>query len=161
MKNAIRFVLSSSSGQSLVELALTVPLLFLLSIGTAELARIAYYSIVTENAAHAGALYASQNTVTASDTPGITATANSEAANIGGGSTLTVTSIGHVCTCFDPISGVNSSMATCYSACPSPDTILQYVQVNTDAVANTLFHYPGLAGNTFTVYGSATVPVGR
>lgn len=159
MRNAIQSILQSDSGQSLVELCLTVPLLFLVLVGASELARFAYYSIAVENAAHAGALYASQNTATANDTPGITSIADNEAASIGGGSTLKVTSVNRNCTCFTPLSGVNASMASCFASCPSPARILQYVQVNTQGTAATLFNYPGLAGATFTVYGSATVAV--
>lgn len=159
MRKAIRGILQSDSGQSLVELCLTVPLLLLILVGASEVARFAYYSIAVENAAHAGALYAGQNTTSANDTAGITSIANQEAASIGGGSTVTVTSVNRNCTCFSPLTSTNAAMASCFASCPSPSTLLQYVQVNTKGVAPTLFNYPGLAGATFTVYGSATAAV--
>ena len=161
MRNIINTALRCETGQSLVELALTVPLLFLLLVGGAELARMAYYGIAVENAAHSAALYAAQDTATASDITNITAVADSAAANIGGSNTLQITSVTNSCTCFDPVAGTNSAMASCSAACPAPDTIIQYVQVNTKATANPLFKYPGLEGNTFSVYGSSTMAVGQ
>lgn len=161
MRKMIKTTLRCETGQSLVEVALTVPLLFLLLVGAAELARMAYYGIVVENAAHAVALYAAQDTATASDTTNITAVADSAAANIGGSDTLQVTSVTQACTCFDPVAGTNSAMASCSAACAAPDTIIQYVQVSTKATANPLFNYPGLVGNTFSVYGSSTMAVGQ
>ncbi len=165
MRNAIRTALGCEAGQSLVELCLAVPFLFLVMVGAAELSRIAYYSIVVENAAHSAALFAAQDTVAASDGTDITTVADREATSIGGSSVLQTPSVTHSCTCVT--AGTNTSMASCtgatggLTACPAPGTILQYVTVNTQATANTLFHYPGLAGNTFTVYGSATMAVAQ
>ena len=52
-------------GQSLVELALTVPILLLLLLGAAELARVAYAAIEVSNAAEAAVRYGAQNSTTA------------------------------------------------------------------------------------------------
>lgn len=161
MKNAIKNLLRCQAGQALVELALTVPLLFLLVIGAGEIARMAYYAIITENAAHAAALFAAQNAITASDTTDITTVADSEASSIGGSKAITVSPPNYSCTCFNPKAGTNSTMTTCSASCPSPDTVLESVQVNTQSKVATWFHYPGLAGSTFTVYGSATMSVGQ
>jgi Flp pilus assembly protein TadG len=72
----------NEAGQALVETALTLPILLLLILGAAELARIAYISIEVANAAEAGALYGSQNAGTAADTAGIRAAAQSDSSDI-------------------------------------------------------------------------------
>lgn len=49
----------AESGQSLIEMALMLPFLLLLSLGVIELGRFAYLGILVGNAAHAGAFYGS------------------------------------------------------------------------------------------------------
>ena len=53
--------LSCDGGQSLVELALTLPLLLLILLGLADFGRAFYYTTIISNAARAGAAYLSQN----------------------------------------------------------------------------------------------------
>lgn len=50
----------AQSGQSLVELALVVPLMVLLFMGTVEVGRILFAQIALEEAVHEGATYAAQ-----------------------------------------------------------------------------------------------------
>ena len=73
---------ANNSGQALVELALTLPLFFLVLMGTAELARVVYVLLEVTNAAEAAARYGAQNSTTASDTAGIQRAAQIDAANI-------------------------------------------------------------------------------
>jgi Flp pilus assembly protein TadG len=54
-------VVGRDSGQSLVELALALPLLLLLLLGLADFGRAFYYTTIISNAARAGAAYLSQN----------------------------------------------------------------------------------------------------
>jgi Flp pilus assembly protein TadG len=57
--------LRDATGGALVEVALTAPIFILLVGGAAELARVAYYAVEVQNAAHAGALYGSLNVANA------------------------------------------------------------------------------------------------
>lgn len=61
--------LDNESGQSLVEMALSLPLLVLLLLGTVELAQVCYGAIAVSNAAKAAAQYAAQNSTTAAQNP--------------------------------------------------------------------------------------------
>src|SRR4029077_3574149 len=61
----------SSRGQSMVELAIVVPVLALLLVASADFARVFYFSITVNNAARAGAQYGSQTLATAADTNGM------------------------------------------------------------------------------------------
>ena len=53
-------VLTSQSGQSLIEIAVLAPIVLSLLLGVIELGRYAYISILVANAARAGALQASR-----------------------------------------------------------------------------------------------------
>jgi Flp pilus assembly protein TadG len=141
------------AGQSLVELALTMPLFILILVGTAELARFAWSSIEASNAARAGVQYAAQTHTTASDTSGIQAAAVNDGTNLSG---LTVTS-SHSCACSTAAS-TTIVCSTALTACPSPATVLEFVQVNTSAKVTPLVKYPGLP-TPFTVQGSAFMEV--
>src|SRR5580692_10049080 len=72
----------SDSGQSLIEVALLLPLLLLLLVGTIEIGRFAYYAILVANSARAGAQYGSQSLVTSADTAGITTAAKNDGQSI-------------------------------------------------------------------------------
>src|SRR4029077_10530393 len=76
-------MLRSQSGQSLVELALLTPLLLLLLVGTVEMGRYAYISVLVANAARAGAAYGAQSLPQSVDTLGIHAAAQSDFQNNG------------------------------------------------------------------------------
>jgi Flp pilus assembly protein TadG len=129
------------SGQSLVELALVLPILLLLLVGIIEIGRFSYYSILVSNAARAGAQYGAQNLITAADTRadgGIVRAAKNDGENVG---PLNVTAI---TTC-----GCTGTAATLGGACPAtacalPDHALVYVEVTASGTFNSLFNYPGL-----------------
>jgi Flp pilus assembly protein TadG len=149
--------LADRNGQSLVELALVLPLFILILIGSAEVARFAWASIIASNAARAGAQYAAQNHVTAdpSNTTGIGNAVAGESADLG--DNLTWTS-DISCACASGTSTASIACSNARTACPSPSTILVYVQVNTTATITPLIHYPGLP-RTFTTHGQATLQV--
>src|SRR5216683_157093 len=75
--------LRSSSGQSLLEVALLTPMLLALLLGVIEMGRYAYISILVGNAARAGAAYGAQNLVLSIDTSGIQTAANNDFQNNG------------------------------------------------------------------------------
>ena len=140
--------LSADGGQSLLELALTLPLLILILLGGAEFARFAWASIETSNAARAGAQYGAQTNITASDTSGMQTAALNDGVNLSG---LSATP-NHWCAC----SSAPSTAITCSTAlsnCASPAVVWEYVQVTTTSTIHPLFHWAGLP-TTFTATGS-------
>jgi Flp pilus assembly protein TadG len=125
---------SAGSGQTIVELALLLPLLLVLVVGVTEIGRYAYYDILVANAARAGAAYGSQGMAQAADVAGIT-----EAAHRDGLNTLTITPI-QQCGCNAAGLGGCPSGAVC----PTP---LVYIEVTASENFSSLFSYPGLPAN--------------
>jgi Flp pilus assembly protein TadG len=155
----IRQKLAEDAGQSLVELALVLPLFVLLLFGAVEVARLAYASIEVNNAARAGASYAAQNHTTASDTTNISLAATNEAPNITSMSATT----SYSCYC-ESSTGTITSLSSCSSGvtnlttCASPSRIVETVTVNTSAPVDTAFHFPGIP-NSITLQGQAMIRV--
>jgi Flp pilus assembly protein TadG len=135
-------------GQSLVEVALTLPLLILLLVGAAELGWVAYAAIEVSNAASAGVQYGAQTTITASDTTGIQTAATDDAANLRG---LTATS-SFSCICS------NGSASTCLRTDCSTSNIEEILTVKTQAPISPLIKLPLLPA-TFTLHGQAVQKV--
>ena len=145
--------LTADSGQGLIELALTLPLLILILMGGAEFARFAWASIETANAARAGVQYGAQTTITASDDAGMQTAALNDGVNLSG---LTATS-SHSCACSSAPS-TTIACSTALSNCASPAIVLEYVQVGTSSTIRPIYHWPGLP-TTFTANGSAIMQV--
>jgi Flp pilus assembly protein TadG len=140
--------LGEESGQSLIEVAVSLPLLLTLLIGSAEFARLAYAAIEVSNAAKAGVQYGAQNSVTAGDTAGIQTAASNEAANL-----QNVTATGSKAyTCTD---GSAYSAAT---QCPS-SFVETTLTVTTSTTYDPLIHLPGFPGS-MTLRGHAAQKVG-
>jgi TadE-like protein len=144
--------LIGDTGQGLIELALTLPLLMLILLGAAEFARFAWAAIETANAARAGVQYGAQTQISASDNAGMQTAALNDGVNLSG---LTATP-SHSCAC----ASAPSTSVVCTGASGSCGTglILEYVQVNTTSTIKPLFHWPGLP-TTFTANGSAVMEV--
>ena len=132
--------------QSLVELALLMPLFILLLLGSAAFAQFAWAAVLTSNAARAGASFGAVNPNNAANSDGIKAAAAADSVNLTGLTTTPTTS----CACSDgtTIQDCKNSL----SLCPSPKTIINYVTVNTTSTV-TLF------GRTFTATGQSTMVV--
>jgi Flp pilus assembly protein TadG len=146
--------LRNTVGQSLVELALTFPFFILLLAGSAEIGRLAYAAIEFSNAARAGVAYGAQNAATAADTTAIQSAATQDGSNL----TALIATPTQFCACSNAPS-TQVSCATAPTTCsPAPIHSLQYVQVQTSATINTLFHYPGIPA-TLTLHGRATMRV--
>jgi Flp pilus assembly protein TadG len=150
-------------GQALVELALVLPVFLLLLVGAFVVGRLAYADIEVSNAARAGVAYAMQSHTTAADTGqtgGIVQAALHDAPNI---QSLVVDPPILTCYC-ETSGGVTTALASCLFAdanlttCPSPSSIVIYVQVNTHAQVDTAFHVPGIA-NLVTLQGTAIMRV--
>jgi Flp pilus assembly protein TadG len=135
-------------GQSTVELAIAVPVLVVLLLAAADMARVFYLAIAVSNAARAGAQYGSQSVITAADSAGMEGAAKTDAGNVSG---LSVTA--SQCTC---------ASSPTVSACPasyctnSPNST--YVEVNTQAPFHTVVTYPGIP-SSITLNGQAIMQV--
>ncbi len=131
------------SGQSLMEVALMVPVLTTILVGAVEVARLDYAGIETSNAARAGAQYGAQNHTTAADTNGMQNVATAAGADV----TNLQATASSFCVCSDGTSITCSNAGTTCSA-----RIIEYVQVNTSASITPTFQLPGLP-KTYTLQG--------
>lgn len=135
------------SGQALIEAAIAAPLLFLVLVGGAELARVAYASIEIQNAAEAAALYGAQTPGAAigADNTGAQQVAQSDAFNLTG---VTATySTTPYCS-----NGTAPDKATGSCSSGISETMLN---VTTTVSFDPLIHIPGLP-STFNLGGHAS-----
>jgi Flp pilus assembly protein TadG len=149
--------LRKDKGQALIELALVVPILFVLLVGAIEVGRLAYASIEVSNAARAGVAYGAQSHFTAKDSPNIQLAATQDAPNVTG---LTATPT-LSCSCESSAGVLGASVdcttiSTAVGSCPSPSRIVVYVRVTTTATVHTLFNLPFIP-SSFTLQGSANM----
>ena len=140
--------MKEEDGQSLVELALTMPLLIGLLVGAVEYSRMAFASIEVQNAAMAGVQYGAQDTTTAADTTGIQTAASADAPDI----TLGPSTVSISCICAD------GSASTCLSTDCSTSAIEKIVTVQTQATFTPVIHTLGIP-STFTLHGKAVQKV--
>lgn len=132
------------SGQTLVEIALLLPFLVLLTLGIVELGRYGYVGILVGNAARAGTAYGTQTLAQSVDTVGITTAADNDFKNNGQStSKLTVTS-STSCGC-DNAGTVTSALCTGVGAgiCASGHWVV-VLSVTTSGTFASLFNYPGI-----------------
>lgn len=147
------------SGQSLIELALSLPIFVLIVLATAEIANVAWWSIQVNNAAHAGAQFGSLSHANASNTNNDieTAAQNDVPASL----VLTFpTAPSQACACVDT-SGNATTMACSTittTTCQSPSIIQDTLTVTVQAQVTPLIHYWGLP-STYTLNATATTPV--
>jgi Flp pilus assembly protein TadG len=127
-------------GQSVVEMAIIVPLLFVLFLGILDFARVFYNAMTITHAAREGAQYGAQNDITSKDFDGMKQAALATANDI-------------------PGSGITAD-AQQFCKCSSGDTVdcitgvcpegvpQVFVQVTVEKVFTTLFPYPGVPHTT-------------
>jgi Flp pilus assembly protein TadG len=141
---------SGESGNSFIELALTISIVLLLTLGTTDFARVFYAAIELNDAARAGAQYGSQSVVTAADSNGMVNAAKANAPNLTG-----VTGSATQCTC---------SAASTITACPTSyctnNPNRNFVTVNTQVSFNTIAPYPGIP-SSLTLTGKAVMEVAQ
>lgn len=144
---------TTEAGQSILEGAITLPLLLLLLLGVAEFGRAVFIYMTVSHAASAGAAYGSQNPTTALDFSGMTAAATSDAVFTG----MTATP-NHYCGC-DQGGGTscNGSGSSC-AGISCAGQITECVQVTTHATFAPLFRYPGLP-TSYQANGNAVMRV--
>ena len=155
MRWQVKFsIFHSDSGTSLIEMALLLPILFLLLMGTVDFGRAYYLEIEVSRAAHAGALYGSQNPT---DLAGMQSAATLDAADVSG---LTSTAAyGFECSDGTQRSATCSS-TSCTTTPVAPtscvDNVVYFVQVNTSKSYSAMFPYPGIP-SPIVLRGQATM----
>lgn len=137
---------AADSGQALVELALSMPLLVVILLGAAEFGRLAYAAIQVANAAKAGVQYAAHSRANAVNLTSIRSAATTEASDV----TLATPGVTYTCLCSN---GTSCSAGTC-----STGNVEQVVTVTTQATFDPLIHVPGLP-TSYTIHGSASQKV--
>jgi Flp pilus assembly protein TadG len=143
---------SSARGSALVELAMALPLLVLILVGTIDFARAFHMAIVLQNAARAGAQYGSISTGNASDTTGMnSAVTTSAAVDIG---TVSASSSEN-CFCATDSNPAASSVA-CTATCSSGSHLVVSVTVTAASTFSTVTRFPGIP-HTFSISRSATL----
>ncbi|HEY6326355.1 MAG TPA: TadE/TadG family type IV pilus assembly protein [Candidatus Cybelea sp.] len=141
---------NDTSGTSLVEFAIVLPVMLFLLVGLIEVGRYAYYGILAANAARAGVQYGAQDTGRAIDTAGITNAARIDGQNL---STWTVTTK-HLCS----FSGGAPAPCSVSSGSSPPSNTIYYVAVQVSGTYKSLLNYPGIPTNV-PVSGSAMMRV--
>ncbi|HEV2133521.1 MAG TPA: TadE family protein [Terracidiphilus sp.] len=158
-------------GAALVEIAVATPLFVLLMMGSLELGRIAYFAVVVQNAARAGASYGAVNVANANLTTTVQQAAKNDAPDV---SDLIVVSPGSQCVCetidpstntpsFNPSSGTTSCTSTTITSCTADSAtsiqkVIEYVTVSTSANIDPMIHVPGLP-STYTLHGYSALRI--
>jgi Flp pilus assembly protein TadG len=146
-------LLGLEQGSSMLELAFLLPTLAALLVGVLEFGRLLFAGIEVTDAARAGVAYGSRSLVSAMDTTGMqNAALNDAPDNISGTMTATATT---TCKCSD---GTSYTCSTAAASCQSPKHVMEYVQVNTSATIDPIFHVPGLP-TKYTVSRTAIMRV--
>lgn len=139
----IREFLRSQSGSSLIEFAITAPVLALLLVGLIDVGRYTYYGILATHAAHSGVQYGAQNLQTAADVN--TNGSSSRAANaaLADAQRLSGFTVHAAVVCTNnnqqspcPASNTNSS---------PPAGLIYFVRVQVTGTFTPLIAYPGIS----------------
>ena len=144
-------LLRGSTGGSIIEIALMVPVFAVLIVGSAEFAGVEYAAIETSNAARAGVAYGAQSSTTAADTAGMRSAAVNDSPNVPG----LVATAKEFWSCSAAPSTQSSLPPTCSG---SGNHVLNYVEVTTTATVTPEFHVPGLP-SSYTLTGQAIMRV--
>lgn len=140
------------SGQALLEVALVTPLLLAMVLGVVELGRYAYFAILVQGAARAGAAYAAQGLAYSANSRGIESAADADFGDNGKLNVVPTTS----CGC--DIAGGGGSCSVVQACGREP--WVEVVSVRASAQFQPLFKYPWLPG-VVTVAGTATMRVAQ
>jgi Flp pilus assembly protein TadG len=128
----------SERGASAVELALALPLLAIVLIGTIDFGRLFYRAMTVTHGARAGAQYGAQSVGKATDHNGMRDAAIAAASDAAGAFTAAAT---HFCTCFTVALG-ESGQIPCTQVCTGQLRV--YTQVTGTAGFTTIVNYPGI-----------------
>jgi Flp pilus assembly protein TadG len=149
MKLTLRFrrLCKSESGASLLELALVIPVLLLISMFAVDFGMEWYVGMEVINAAHAAAEYAAQHPA---DTAGMTDAAQQSAPNL---TNLVVSAPTYGCECGNG----TSYSASCASPPACASGTVNKVQVTTSATYHSLVHWGSDTKGSFTPTYTATM----
>lgn len=147
----------SQAGNAIVEFAILTPFLILATLGVIEIGRYAYFGIVVQNAARAGASYGARRLDTATDTAGIEAAASNDGAN-GLGAISFPTAPSTSCKCWNGTAFTGTSCALGTSTLCATGNATYYVTVPVTATAHSIFRSP-LIPNSVTINATATMRV--
>jgi Flp pilus assembly protein TadG len=150
--SAARRASKGERGQSMIELALLLPIMLLVLLGVIEFGRAAYFYIEVADAAKAGAQYGAQNMANAENQPAILQAAQNDAVDLGSNLNNMTTFI----TCACPGTGTASPCGVGLG-CSYPTV---YLTVNLQYPLSTLFSYPGIP-TTFSINNYSTTMVQR
>lgn len=146
------FPVNLRRGNAIVEFAIIAPVLMLLTLGTIELGRYAYFAIIVSNAAEAGASYGSQDMGSANDSTGM---ANAVAADASPNPIATVTANPAPALLYGCYDTTNASLAVKptpgATPCSGTETPVPYVVVSTQGTLKPLFHLPFINKNGLTI----------
>lgn len=152
-RTGLRALWRSEQGTSMVELALTLPVLVFLLVGMVEVGRYAYFSILAANAARAGVQYGAQNLQTAMDTSGITSAVVADGQNLPNWTSANGVSVQQLCSV-----GGGTPQTCSSSGSGAPTNTIYYVSVRVTGTFNSLLNYPGLP-HSLPVSGNAIMRV--
>ena len=144
--------LRSERGAALVELAVALPLLLVIMIGTIDFGRAFRTAMIVTNAARAGAQFGSQNAVNATNTTGMAAAANAVFTANGLGTTP-APSASTLCQCAST-SGVFTNAASCSDPCTGGHLVVS-VTVTATRTFSLIQPFPGIPSSV-TITRSAT-----
>ena len=142
----------SQSGQSIVELTLLLPLLFLIFLAGTDLARLFFHASAIAQAARSGAQYGAQNLGTAANTTGMRDAAINAAGDLG----LSAADISPAPRRYFQC-GSDTPTAT-ETVCSDGRAPKVFVEVSVQKPFSTLFKYPGMS-HTVNVQRVATLRV--
>lgn len=127
--------LLSERGSSLVEVALILPMLLLVTAGVVDLGRAYYMANEVAAAAHAGAIFGSQNPTDTTDMVTV-------ARNNAPGSIVSATAL-YGCECIDG-SQASKNCGTTPTSCVASTSPVYYVSVTAKATYSALLPWPGV-----------------
>lgn len=128
---------SHERGAALAELAVAIPILFVVMLGAIDFGRVWTEGLALSNAVRAGAQYGSESTLAAADTTGIKRSVREDLESMMDASEIKSISVTSYCECED------GTRVDCDDKCGllQPHT---YVQVRVDKTFQTMFPYPGV-----------------
>jgi Flp pilus assembly protein TadG len=139
--NILRGRSRAHSGQAIAEIALAVPVLFLLMAGAIDVGRYAQFQIKVANSARAAVQYGSLNLATAADTTGMKNAAVNDAPSTISASMVTPS---NYCACSN---AVGTAVQCTPTACSSTHRLL-FVTATVSATFKPLFNYPLVSSTT-------------
>jgi Flp pilus assembly protein TadG len=145
--------LSSASGAAMVEVAVALPILIVIVIGTVDLARVFYMAMELQNAARAGAQYGAQGVGNSADTTVMRSTAVAAAVNINSVSAFASQN----CFCASDTNPQVSAVA-CSGTCTSGQHVVISVTVTAASTFSLISFYPmpGIP-RSFSIFRAATL----